>query len=332
MNAVPSSCKHTNRTVRTGLVAVVVAILALTLGGCGIRVETPPPSEPVPDALETARRAAAADVIAILDVASESAENLAQDDPADVILDDILAASTVHLAQLGGEYVSGLDSDPNPNPSSDGSGGPDATLETVVDRLAQAYSRTRGSLESTPDPGLARLMASIATFQLTSARSLAASAELELPSVVVPGTPDLPDVPPAGISSSDLTPLILSEDAAGYAYEVLAARLLDAPRVAALARASVHRTRSDAAAAAAQVARTIADPRRVAYELPDDPTDEAFVRSLELDLADSYASLVALAVEEERVIYFDLLIDNYHAALTWGAQPVMFPGLPEQLT
>lgn len=319
-----------NRTVRTGSMTVVAALLVLVLSGCGIRVETPPPSEPVPDALEIARRAAAADVIAIVDVASGAVESLTQDDPAHVIIDEILTASTVHLAQLGGEYDSGLDSDPAPDPSSDGSDGPDPGLEAVVDRLAQAYSRTRGALESTPDPGLARLMASIATFQLTSARSLAASAELELPTVVVPGTPDMPRVPPTGISSSDLTPLILSEDAAGYAYEVLAARLLDAPRVAALARASVHRSRSDAAAAAAQVARTNQDPRRVAYELPEDPTDEAFVRSLELNLADSYASLIALAVEEERVVYFDLLIDNYHSALTWGAEPVMFPGLPEQ--
>lgn len=332
MNAAGTRPQYTNRPRQTGLIALVVALLVLVLSGCGLRLETPPPTEPVPDALEVARRAAAADVIAILDVAAQALESLPEGDPSIGILDEIMTASTVHLHELGGEYDSGLDEDdgsPSASPSAP-VGSEKASLDDVVDRLAQAYSRTRGALESIPKPGLARLMASVATFQLTSARSLAASSELELPTVVVPGTPRMPEDPPSGISASDLTPLILSEDAAGYAYEVLAARLLDAPRVAAQARASVHRSRADSAAEAAHVARTVQDPRRVAYDLPPDPTDEAFVRGLELELADSYASLVALAGEDDRVVFFDLLIDSYHSALTWGADPVTFPGLPEQ--
>ncbi len=332
------------RTARHGLAAVVVLLLVLVLSGCGIRLETPPPTEPTPDALEVARRAATTDVLAILEVATEVEQQLKDEDPVAETVATIRVASAAHLEQLGGEYDSGLDSEddvttyttPPPLPEQsttadpDEPDGPTTSFEELVDRLAQAYSRTRGALESVPDPGLARLMASIATFQLTSAQTLATSVDLELPKITVPGTPELPVTPPAGISTSDLSPIILAEDGAGYAYEVLAAHRGDAARVAALARAAVHRSRGNAAATAAQVAHTVQDPRRTAYEIPGDPTKKSYVRQLELNLAASYATMIGLAAEDERVTYLDLMIDSYHAAQTWGAKPVMFPGLTEQ--
>lgn len=319
----------------------MVVLLALVLSGCGARLETPPPTEPTPDALEVARRAAASDVLAILEVAAQAEDQLDDDDPSAPIIAEILAGGTEHLEQLGGEYDSGLDptddSITQTTPSDQSStavAAPDgesaAPLEELVDRLAQAYLRTRGALESAPDPGLARLMASIATAQLTSAQALATSAELELPEITLPGTPNMPSEAPIGISSSDLAPLVLAEDGAGYAFEVLAAHLSEAQRVAALARASVHRTRGENAAEAAQIARTLQDPRRAAYDLPVDGTDETYVRDLELNLVDAYATLVGLAVEEERVHYFDLMIDSYNAAHSWGAKTSVFPGMPEQ--
>ncbi len=301
------------------------------------------PVAATPDALEISRRAATADVMAILEAAGLAEEQLAKDDPSADVIALIRTASASHLEQLGGEYDSGLTPEDDASPLVTSSSSFDAeadkseagasagvSVDELVDRLTQAYARTRGALENATDPGLARLMASIATFQLTSAQELASSADAEMPQVGLPGLPQLPTNPPMGISSGDLKPVVLAEDAAGYAYEVLAAHRSDAPRVAAVARAAVHRARGDNAATAAQIARGGQDPRRVAYDLPGDPSDDAYVRQLELNLTESYATLIGLAAEEERVHFFDLMVDSYHAAQTWGAESTMYPGLPEQ--
>ena len=47
------------QVVRLAAAAAVVAMLT----GCGVRMETPSPTQPVPDAVEAARRAAVQDVV-----------------------------------------------------------------------------------------------------------------------------------------------------------------------------------------------------------------------------------------------------------------------------
>ena len=337
----PAGRRRAHGLGRRVLVGVLGLTLVMPLAACDLRLETPPLSEPTPDAQEVARRAAATDVSAIIDVATITLAGMKKKSRARSELTWVIKASQIHLEQLGGIYASGLDTE-NPGataapalpPGDDKPGEVKPVIADVVDRLAQSYSRTRGALESAPDPGLARLMASIATAQMSSATKLAAIAKIDLPDVALPGTPAAPSAPPSGVSTSVLSPLVSAEDSAGYAYEVLAARLTDAPRVAASARAVVHRDRASALALAAQVSGTPQDPRLVAYAIPAgflaEPVDDAAAATLELNLTTSYATLVGVVVEPERAAYMDLLVESYQSALTWGAKRTYFPGMPEQ--
>lgn len=320
--------------LRARLGAALVAVV-LAVAGCGVRLETPPPTEPAPDALEVARRAAVTDALAVSDLALSALADLPEDDPVRTRLDAIVDASAVHVERLGGVYDPGLeDLAAGPGPSADPTDdGAPADVQDVVDRLVQSYSRTRGTLENTPDGGLARLTASIAVSHLLSAESLARAADLDPPEVEGSEEP-VPDAVPEGVAVSVLLPVLRGEDAAGYTYEVLASRLADEERAAALARAAVHRARGQAWAVALQVDGSTQDPRRVAYDLPDgllaDEPDLTGVQQIELTLVDSYTTLVGRAAPAERAPYLDLVVDTYRAALTWGAAQQVLPGMPEQ--
>lgn len=318
--------------LRARLGAALVAVV-LSVAGCDVRLETPPPTEPAPDALEVARRAAVTDALTVSDLASSALAELPEDDPVRGRLDAIVDASAVHVERLGGVYDPGLEGvpdEPTVDPTDDGA---PADVQDVVDRLVQSFSRTRGTLENTPDGGLARLTASIAVSHLVSAESLARAADLDPPEVETSDEP-VPDSVPEGVAVSVLLPVLRGEDEAGYAYEVLAARLADEQRAAALARAAVHRARGQAWAVALQVDGSAQDPRRVAYDLPEgllaDEPDLTGVQQIELTLADSYTTLVGRAAPAERAPYLDLATDAYRAALSWGAEQQVLPGMPEQ--
>ncbi|PFG35946.1 uncharacterized protein DUF4439 [Flavimobilis soli] len=329
------------RLRRLAAAAAVVAVLT----GCGVRMETPSPTQPVPDAVEAARRAAVQDVV---DVEAQARATIAAL-PADAKGDEkraverkrdnlqaILDDSTAHLAALGGQYVSGLlDADGVPLPAEPTPADAEPGSQQTVDRLVQSYARARGALATQEDDAVARLMASVAVAQLTRAQTLAAAGGDTLPETDAPASAQVPDALPEGVDvDADLLPLIAAEDAAGYAYEVLSARVTEAERVAARTRAAQHRARAEAWARLAEVDGTAQDPREVAYALPDgvlaDPVDTSGLHALETGLATSYATLVAEVAPELRTAMLDLLTDSYGAALTWGATPVAFPGLPER--
>jgi len=324
---------------RLAAAAAVVAMLA----GCGVRMETPSPTQPVPDAVEAARRAAVQDVVDVEAQARATVAALPTDAKGDAkrttdgqreSLQAVLDDAGAHLAALGGQYVSGLlDADGVPLPAEPTPAVAEPGTQRTVDRLVQSYARARGALTTQEDDAVARLMASVAVAQLTRAQSLAAAGGDTLPEIDAPASAQVPDTLPDGVDA-DLVPLITAEDAAGYVYEVLAARLTEAERVAARTRAAQHRDRAEAWARLAELDGTAQDPREIAYSLPDgilaEPTDTSGVHGLETDLATSYASLVAQVPPELRTAMLDLLTDSYGAALTWGAAPVAFPGLPER--
>lgn len=336
--------------------ALVLAVALLT--GCGVRAESPAPTEPVPDAAEASRRAAVTDVVDVRAQARASLDELtgARDSakdakdgkkkaatkgstdtgPAAAELEAIIAESDAHLTALGGVYVSGLtDADGTPHPPEPSPAAPASGTAAAVERLAQAYSRTRGALASQDDDGAARLMASIAVAQLTRARELANASGTPMPETEAPASAVVPSEAPERLDL-DVAVLVLSEDNAGYAYEVAAPRLADGQRVAARARAAEHRARAEAWARLGGIAGTAQDPRRVAYAVPAallvDIPDLSVLAGLETTLATGYATLVGSAGTELRVTMLDLLGDSYAASLTWGANHVPFPGLPEALT
>lgn len=348
----------------TALAALLVTV-ATVLAGCGLRLETPAPTEPSPDAHEVVRRAAVEDALTVAELADDVAPAVA--DPAvRALLDETAGFARQHVDALGGVYDSGLPrpgetpgttSEPSvevtttppsgvdattgttTDPGSTAPAGPDAeggttaappTTDDVVTALVGAAQRTRASADATRDTGLARLLASVATSEHVSAQRLAAATGSDAAADLT-ADPPVVESAPSGVGATDLATLVAAEDAAGYAYEVRAAQADGDVRAAAVARAAQHRTRAEAWALAAGTDGTDQDPRRVAYDVPAGEDTATLARRLETELAQSYASLVATAAPASREAALALLTDSWQSALAWGAAPVAFPGLPEQL-
>lgn len=366
--AVPAATRsRPRRTPRPGgrlLAVVTVLATGVLAAGCGVRLETPPPTEPSPDAVEVLRAGAVDDALAVADVVADVTPGVT--DPATLAaLEQAAAFAEQHADALGGVYDSGLDDldlptgDPtSPAPAddpdepaddaagteadgtaedgtaeddaaTDESGDGVATTDDVVAALVSAAQRTGASADATTDAGLARLLASVAASEHVSALRLAALTGSSSADVLVTTAPPVEEAP-AGIGAADLATLVETEDAAGYAYEVRAAQSEGDVRTAAVARAAEHRARGQAWALAAGTDGTAQDPRRVAYVLPDDADVAAVARQVESGLAQTYASLVATAAHTSRAEAVALLVDSWASAVAWGEAPVAFPGLPEQ--
>ncbi|GAA1872577.1 DUF4439 domain-containing protein [Myceligenerans crystallogenes] len=363
MNPPPSTAS--SRRPRHVPPAAVALAVALLLGGCGVRLDSPPPTEPVPDPVEIVRRTAVDDALL---VAGQAEAVAGRKDTKPVVAEALTQISEIsldHADQLGGVYESGLASDaPAPSPSaSEGSApGPDKVLATLRD----AAARNATAADVCEDGPLARLLASVSAAQTLSARKLAETAGKKLPPYtppVVPGSPQAAASPapsddggdeggsddddatttavsaasrlttaPAGLEPEDLDAVILAEDSTAYAYEVAAAWSDEEPtqlRLLNLARR--HRERGQGWARVAGVAGTEKDPRRAAYQLPDrGATAKDVVVQAESRLAAGYASLVAQAEPATRAAVVALLADSALTQRAWGAPLPPFPGLPEQ--
>ncbi|MTG89769.1 DUF4439 domain-containing protein [Cellulosimicrobium sp. BIT-GX5] len=330
------------------VVPVLAAVLATSVlaAGCGVRLETPPPAEPSPDAVETARAGAVDDALAVAGLVADVTP-LVTDPAALEVLEQASTFATQHADALGGVYDSGLGDllDPDDGASVGADGAPDepapeeaatdgvttgdVATDDVVAALVDAAQRAGASADVVPDAGLARLLASVAASEHLTAQRLAAVTGSTVPDAAVPPAPVVEDAP-AGVGAADLATLVESEDAAGYGYEVRAAQTDGDVRTAAVARAAEHRARAQAWAVVAGTDGTAQDPRRVAYALPDDQDAAALARQVESDLAQAYASLVATAAASSRSAAVALLAETWASAVAWGAEPVAFPGLPER--
>ncbi|ACZ30238.1 hypothetical protein Xcel_1207 [Xylanimonas cellulosilytica DSM 15894] len=356
MERQPAPTRPPRRRARTGLVSSIVMVLLVgVLSGCGVRLETPPPTEPVPDALEQVRRTAVADALGVAELATtaQRADGLAE--PVIAELARVAADAHAHADALGGEYDSGLglvdpDLDLPPSPSAV----PAADPADVVSALSDAAGRSRTAASTTSSGDLARLIASVGAAQSVSAARLATLADVPAPPAVVPQMPvpgaaseepaptasptdvattspggEVP-VLPSGLTASDFRALVLAEDGARYALEVRAARTSGDERARLLALSRVHGDRAQAWAELGSVAGTAQDPRRVAYVLPRDVDDAALVRTVQTGLATDYATLVGTTAPSTRALVVELLVEAAHTLDAWGAAPATFPGLPEQ--
>ena len=317
------------------MVSIVTSLALLAVAGCGLRLETPPPTEPVPDAQETLRRSAVDGALLVGDLAEVAGATSSGLDPtALATLTETGTFADRHVTQLGGVYDSGL---PEPEPTASATDEPTtptaATPAEVLDALAASSASMREGIDQTDDGPFARLLTSIVSSQDASARQLAAMTGTPLPeSLVLPTGLLVPETTPSGLTATDLATIIEAEDAAGYAFEVRAALSDGDVRAAALDRAVLHRARAEAWAQAAGTAGGAQDPRRVAYSVPADvPTAELAVQ-LESSLAESYAALTAEAGTGTRLPLADLSTEASLAAVAWGAPLGAFPGLPEQST
>lgn len=365
---VPRPAPARPRLATRALAGLLAAATAATLSGCGLRWETDAPSEPVPDAAESARRTAVDDALDLAAAARAAAAG------ADAATAEVLAlvdgAATAQADALGGVYDSGL---PAATPTPTTTPTPvTADPASVLARLGTGTSQARADALGAADPGLARLLASVAASRAQLAARLAGALGTEPPAVDTalaatdwtPGaaadgsgsgdgsaaqspspTPDASasttaaPTAPADAQGDDLDrttvlALVLAEDQAGFGLEVAAARLDDAERERARSQAAAHRAAATAWALAGDVAGTADDPRRVSYALGADVSTPDAVRTfcagLLTDLAAAYADAVlgTSAGTTDRAATVDGLRENAVASLAWQGTPTPLPGLP----
>lgn len=336
------------RVAAAGLVAVAL------LGGCAdLRLETPPPATPSPDAVEQVRDATARDAATVADLATTAA--LTAPESVATVLGRVAEVSVAHAEALGGVYepfppgTPGASAAPTPTATptvtptatpTDPPAPPDAAA--VLAALTEAAGTARADADAVADGDLGRLLASVWVSRVLLGRALEAAlvatggaAPTATPAPVAPVVPsDLP----AGTQVADVLPLVRSEDATGLVWEVVAARSADTVRADAAARAALHRDRADDWAVAAGVARGAQDPRRAAYDLPaeltvDGATPEAMAAvasQVEASLGVAYTSLVARADAGARGPLLDAMLDQVGRGLVPGSPVPAFPGLPER--
>ncbi|MBO0925785.1 DUF4439 domain-containing protein [Cellulomonas sp. zg-ZUI199] len=355
--APPTARPEARRRAPVLRLAATLVAGALALGGCGVRLESPPPAEPSPDAIEQVRARTVDDALALADAARAAAPSA--DEATRAVLDDVATFSDQHVEALGGVYDSGLpDATPTPAPAATSPAVTDVT--GVLSALVDDAARAADDADDVPDGALARLVASVSVARDALADRLAAVTGVPRPDpalaapdgtagTAATATADPTVTPPGaaptgGAAPGDATPaaaagakaLALAHDEAAWTLAVLAARTTDERRATLLAAADGHRRASDAWAATAGVVGQPTDPRRSAYALPgglDDPTvADALPRTLEQAVADASAQAVDDAPAGARAEAIASLRTATAAAVAWGAAPVPFPGMPELAT
>jgi hypothetical protein len=122
-----ATAAHAAHPARAALVAALVVVAAV-LSGCGVRLETPAPTEPSPDAREVVRRTAVADARTVADLADEASPSVT--DPAvQALLDETAAFAQEHVDALGGVYDSGL---PGPGEATQSTSEPPVEVTTTA--------------------------------------------------------------------------------------------------------------------------------------------------------------------------------------------------------
>lgn len=324
------------RARRLATVVAAVVAGALALSGCGLRLESDPPAAPVADADESARQRAAVDAAAIALAASGVS---APDEASAALVERAAQAAEAHVTALGGVYEdlppAGEEetaSEPSPTPTAEPLA---VTVADLVATLAAAGSTARADVAGVDDPALARLLASVATQRLVVAEDLARATGLDADPLAEVRASVAATVLPT-ITPSVASALATAEDAAGFTWEVVAARQDGAARDAAAARADRHRDLARAWAGAAAVAGTDLDPRRSTYPLPaavtgdDDAALAEALGTIEIALAADYATTLTDAAPADRLVLVDLLVLASATARDVGGRLPTFPGMPEQ--
>ena len=307
------------------------AAVALLLAGCGLRLETPEPDPLVPDEQEILRADSAADAAGLRDTATEAAAGAPPEVAA--VLERVAEASAAHHEAFGGTYVPFPDVTPPTPTLTPTTAPPPVTPDDVLSGLVEAASEARADAEAVPDGSIARLLASVSVSRSLLADELATALGTVAGATVVFV---VPEAVPEGVTTQEVAVLVQSEDATGLAWEVTAARSVDAERELAAARATTHRDRAQQWAEAAGIDGSGADPRRSSYTLPELLGDlqappEARLAALgevEAALATSYMSLVAKAGPGARGVLMDAVLDTLRVQISRGARVPDFPALP----
>lgn len=266
----------TERTLRWGAVA---AIAAAALGGCSLRVETPPLERRTPSPEVVVRDDAAVREQAVLDAARDGSSTMAEVEA---------ATAPVRLDVLGPVYVATPGATPSP-----------ASVE-LTDAVLDARDGAIAAAFATEDAELAALLRSVALGHSLAIAAGFAGESGGWPQMTdrVAGSASLGDaLVPAeagAVDAGTLASLAQAHDRAAFAYEVAAARAADEERTAWLERSALHRARAEALLAVPGVA----DLRDALYDLSPDAVADAdarvaSARAIETALGEDYAVLWA---------------------------------------
>ncbi|PFG38477.1 uncharacterized protein DUF4439 [Georgenia soli] len=310
---------------RRAVAALAGAAAAVLLAGCGVRLETPPPVAPSPDAAEELRQDTAADAATIAATVSE----VTADGAGAQLLDRVGAEADAHLEALGGVWAPWPDGAPEgavtPAPVPTAPPGPDPDVADVVDLLTRGAAQAREDAVAAPTDELAAVLAAVSISRTQAAADLARA-----------GGQALPESPAAPLQAEALLargvdgPTLLVLDQARFAWETVAARSAGPAREAATARADHLQTLVDVAVEAGAP-----DGRLGVYGLPgaDEEAglsaEQAAVVDAESRLLEHWLFSLGLVGPEERAALVDAAADSAQRVVDAGGTLPALPGLEQ---
>lgn len=302
MDRPPAAAPATPRRTR---VVGLLALVALGLAACGVRLDTPPPTPAPPDAVEEVRQAAAVDAEEL----ARLAEAAAGAGGPETILTAVADGSEAQADALGGRWEPWPSASPTggePSPTTVPTPATDATA--VLDALVAGAAEARSAALETTDGDLAGVLGAVAVWRTVTAAELAETlgADVSLPT----GTP----YPPSALAEWEMdSGTVLVLDSARYAYEVVAARADGDPRAAAAARADHLHDLSDAGVAALGD-----DPRRGVYDLGEAEDAAALAARAEEAVLGQLLFRLTLTGRDGREGVLDAALDAAERLEAWG--------------
>ncbi len=183
--------RRTRPTARAGRLLAVVTVLAtgVLAAGCGVRLDTPPPTEPSPDTVEVLRSEAVDDALAVAALVADVTPRVT-DPTALAVLGEAAAFAEQHVDALGGVYDSGLEepAEPEGDVAGDAGTGPAGTDAPGTGTAAPGTDGT------TSDPGTTGTSTGTSTEASTDAAGTPA-----------PGTATTDDVVTALVGAAERT-------------------------------------------------------------------------------------------------------------------------------
>ncbi|MFC4556088.1 hypothetical protein [Georgenia faecalis] len=306
------------RPIRTATrrAAAVAAVFLLT--GCGVRVDSPPPTVPSPGPAEVARQDAATSATEL--AAAATAAGAAADATTREVLTRVADAARVHAEALGGVWEPwpgsgpGATAPPEETASETASTTPPAAGAQPADVLAALAAGAWQAWDAATSPdastdGRAALLGAVALSRTHAATELAAA--------LGEGPPDLP----AGAPLATVPPAARDAvDAARYAYEVVAARSSGAQREACLERA---RSLATLAGRPGGTVYDVTGP--LASPSPGLSPEATLAAEAELDLVTAFLAELDAAAPAERAELLAAALDAADRARAWGLR---LPALP----
>lgn len=325
---------------RRAVLLGAAASAALLVSGCGmdldelrrVRLDDDEPlPTPTPGPDELARRAAVEDVDLLRRAAAAAT---AEGEQHAALLTRLVEHHAVQLDALGAADL--VVETPRTTAPSEAAAPTQVALPPLEDlpALEAAAASTALTWVGRTSGGMARLLAALAAAHAVHARRLAAALGQPLPPLPTPLTDA--STTSGSIRLSDdaaaaVTTALQGEHAAVYAYGLVAARLTERARTAAVAALEEHEDAVDELSDVLRAEERPVPAAEPAYRLPGPLTAPAEVQALALEIEERlsvlHADTVAASEGGVRILATDLLVRTASRAATWRGAAEALPGL-----